>query len=59
MALYGWMIKRIFDHGRLEYLRNVYQLQAKQVQYCETELSPENIMLIAASTTQTADSITP
>ena len=23
MALYGWMTKRIFDHGRVEYLREI------------------------------------
>lgn len=49
MARYGWMTKRIFDHGRMVYLRDTFHLQSAQVQYCESNLSPENIMLLATN----------
>ena len=42
----GKMIKRIFDHGRVEYLRG-QGLQASQRRYCDPVLSPECYMIIA------------
>jgi len=47
MAQIGWKIKRIFDFGRVEYMKNTYCFNAKQLQYCTTDLSPENVLLVA------------
>ena len=46
MATTGKMIKRIFDQGRVEYCRS-YNLNSKQIRYCDEHFSPENIMIIA------------
>ena len=42
----GKMVKRIFDQGRVEYLRQL-GLTAHQLQYCEPSLSPECFMILA------------
>ena len=48
MAHVGWMIKRIFDHGRVHYLQSYMGFTgAKQVVYCDPSLSPENCLLVA------------
>ena len=48
MAHVGWMIKRIFDHGRVQYLQSYMGFSgAKQVVYCDPSLSPENCLLVA------------
>lgn len=48
MAHVGWMIKRIFDHGRVQYLKAYMGFSgAKQVVYCDPSLSPENCLLVA------------
>lgn len=49
MARIGKMIKRIFDHGRVEHLRSL-GLHAQQVQYCIPELSPECFLILACKT---------
>ena len=48
MAHVGWMVKRIFDHGRVQYLQSYMGFKgAKQVVYCDPSLSPENCLLVA------------
>jgi hypothetical protein len=39
------MVKRIIDHGRVEYLRNI-GLKTKQLKYCDELYSPECVMII-------------
>jgi hypothetical protein len=45
MAKTGKMVKRIIDHGRVEYLRNI-GLKTKQLKYCDELYSPECVMII-------------
>ena len=46
MAKTGKMVKRIFDQGRVEYLRK-FGLIARQINYCDSVLSPECVMIMA------------
>lgn len=48
MSSVGWMVKRIFDAGRVHYLRQQMGLIAHQTVYCAGSLSPENVMLLAS-----------
>ena len=45
-ARIGRMVKRIFDYGRVLYLRSL-GLQAEMVHYCDAAVSPENCLIIA------------
>lgn len=47
MQLLGWQVKRIFDHGRVEYINRYYNMSARQIRYCDRILSPECVMLLA------------
>lgn len=47
MQLLGWQVKRIFDHGRVEYINKYYRMSARQIRYCERHLSPECVMIVA------------
>ncbi len=51
MACVGWKIKRIFDMGRVDFIRQVLQLTAQQMKYCDEALSPENMLIIASNHT--------
>jgi hypothetical protein len=46
MAAAGLMAKRILDQGRVEFLREM-GLNARQLQYCDPELSPECMLILA------------
>ena len=46
MSNVGKMVKRIFDQGRVEYLRDL-GLRGFQTRYCDANLSPECVMIIA------------
>lgn len=46
MSKIGKMIKRIIDHGRIEYLR-CFSLDTKIIKYCDSLLSPECYMIIS------------
>ena len=46
MAKTGKMVKRIFDQGRVEFLRK-FGLIARQINYCDSVLSPECVMIMA------------
>lgn len=47
MQLLGWQVKRIIDHGRVEYINTYYKMSARQIRYCDRILSPECVMLLA------------
>jgi tRNA:m4X modification enzyme len=47
MAATGSMVKKIFDYGRMMYLRGQLDMSADYVQYCEPCLSPECMMILA------------
>jgi hypothetical protein len=42
----GQRVKRILDVGRVHYLRDELNLDARLVQYCSDALSPECMMII-------------
>ena len=46
MSVVGKRIKRIFDHGRINFLRS-RGFQAHQKQYCDPSLSPECFIIVA------------
>ncbi len=46
MVVVGRKIKRIFDAGRVQYLQSL-GFNALQIQYCDSSLSPECVMIIA------------
>ena len=46
MAETGKKVKRILDHGRVKFLKNL-GLNASQIKYCHPSLSPECTMIIA------------
>jgi len=47
MSSVGWMVKRIFDAGRIQYLREYMGFNAHQTIYCAETLSPENVLILA------------
>lgn len=47
MADIGRKVKRIFDFGRIKYLREELNMDAKLVYYCDSKLSPECVMILA------------
>lgn len=45
----GWRVKRIFNEGRVRFVRDVLGLKnARLVNYCAKSVSPENVLLIAS-----------
>jgi hypothetical protein len=46
MSDIGLKVKRLFDYGRIEYMKRCYLFQAEQIQYCDPILSPECVMII-------------
>lgn len=56
MAATGREVKRILDQGRVLYLRSL-GLDAYQVQYCPSALSPECFMIIAKQREQGGDGV--
>lgn len=47
MRALGWKVKRIIDQGRVEFINAQYCMQGRQVRYCDRELSPECVMIVA------------
>ena len=47
MKALGWKVKRILDQGRVEFINSQYSMRARQVRYCDRELSPECVMIVA------------
>jgi tRNA:m4X modification enzyme len=47
MLVVGRKVKRIFDFGRIKYLREVLKMDARLVHYCDSKLSPECVMIVA------------
>lgn len=47
MVVIGRKIKRIFDAGRVQYLQSL-GFNSLQLQYCDSSLSPECVMIIAS-----------
>ncbi len=43
----GRKVKRIFDFGRVKYIREVLNMDAQLVHYCDPKLSPECVMIVA------------
>ena len=54
MASVGYMIKRIFDQGRIEFLKRL-QYKARQIKYCDKKLTPECVIIIAEKETECRD----
>ena len=46
MANIGYMIKRVFDQGRIEFLKTI-GYNARQLKYCDKKLTPECVIIIA------------
>jgi len=46
MAVTGYMVKRLLDHGRVHFLRSM-GLHAKQVRFCSPKLTPECYLILA------------
>jgi len=46
MAITGFMVKRLLDHGRVTFLRSL-GLHAKQVRFCSPKLTPECYLILA------------
>ena len=44
----GRMTKRVLDEGRVHYLKNL-NMDVQQVNYCDKELSPENVLIVAVA----------
>ena len=51
MRKVGIQVKRLFDWGRVTYLRDELNMDAKLVRYCDPDCSPECMLIIASSKT--------
>lgn len=47
MSEVGWQCKRIIDYGRIQYIEKVLGMSVRYTKYCERELSPECMVILA------------